>query len=59
MDLYDMDTLQANARKLLNDVHQLESESTHGREGLKIQDTYIDFEKISYVTFIFYSCYIL
>ncbi|KAF9484055.1 DNase I-like protein [Pholiota conissans] len=50
MDIYDTAALNANARKLLNDMHELELENTSGREGLKIQDTYVDFEKISYGT---------
>ncbi|KAF8961879.1 DNase I-like protein [Flammula alnicola] len=48
VDVYDVEMLQANVRKLLTDVQHLDGESTHDRGGLKIDDTYVDFEKISY-----------
>ncbi|KDR77003.1 hypothetical protein GALMADRAFT_246188 [Galerina marginata CBS 339.88] len=48
VDLYNVDELQSNVRKLFHDVDHLDGESTHERGGLKIDDTYVDFEKVSY-----------
>ncbi|PPQ69978.1 hypothetical protein CVT25_001530 [Psilocybe cyanescens] len=50
MDFYDVETLQLNARGLFDQVHDLDGESAHQRGGLKVDNTYVDFGKVSYDT---------
>ncbi|KAF9552113.1 DNase I-like protein [Agrocybe pediades] len=48
VDEYDTESLQSNIRQLFQDMDHLDGDGTHSRGSLKIEDTYVDFEKISY-----------
>lgn len=47
MDVFDPNVLLTNVRNLFNDVERLDGESTHDKGGLRVVDTYVDFEKVS------------
>ncbi|KIM41337.1 hypothetical protein M413DRAFT_146739 [Hebeloma cylindrosporum] len=48
VDLFDPNALYTNVRNLFNDVERLDGESTHEKGGLRVVDTYVDFEKVLY-----------
>ena len=50
-DVYDTEELQDSVQTLFNQVDGLQRERARDRGELKINDTYLDFEKISYVHF--------
>ncbi|KAJ3502590.1 hypothetical protein NLJ89_g8815 [Agrocybe chaxingu] len=43
---YDTEVHQQNVYKLFNDVTELDGEGAHQRGGLKVEDTFVDFDKI-------------
>jgi len=47
VDVFDPIALYTNVQKLFNDVERLDGESTHEKGGLRVLDTYVDFEKVS------------
>lgn len=49
MDVFDPNVLYTNVRNLFNDVERLDGENTHEKGGLKVMDTYVDFEKVLWV----------
>lgn len=49
VDVYDPTVLYTNVRNLFNDVERLDGESTHEKGGLRVVDTYVDFEKVLWV----------
>ena len=48
-DVYDAEELQDSAQTLFNQVNDLQRERVRDRGELKIDETYLEFEKISYV----------
>jgi hypothetical protein len=48
-DVYNADELQDSVQTLFNQVNDLQHEGVRDRGELKINDAYLDFEKISYV----------
>ncbi|KAF8909683.1 Endonuclease/exonuclease/phosphatase [Gymnopilus junonius] len=48
LDLYDLDLFRSHVHTLFHEVDHLDGESTHDRGGLKVEDTYVDFEKVFY-----------
>ena len=48
-NVYDAEELQNSVQTLFNQVNDLQRERVQDRGELKINDTYLDFEKISYV----------
>ena len=48
-DVYDAEEFQDSVQTLFNQVNDLQRERARDRGELKINDTYLDFEKISYV----------
>ena len=51
VDVYDTEELQHGVQTLFNQVDDLQRERMRDRGELKIDDTYLDFEKISYVQY--------
>lgn len=47
MDYYGTDELQSSARDLYDQVHDLDGESALHRGGLKVDNMYVDFEKVA------------
>jgi len=48
-DVYDTEELQDSVRTLFNQVDDLKSDHVHDRGELTIENTFLDFENISYV----------
>lgn len=46
IDFYDIEEYQANVRKIFNMVSRLDIEAGHEKGDLKIDDTFIDFDKV-------------
>jgi inositol polyphosphate 5-phosphatase INPP5B/F len=51
-DVYDTEELQDSVQTLFNQVYDLQRQRVRDRGELKINDTYLDFEKISYVHYL-------
>lgn len=47
MDYFDTEDLRSHVRKLFGQVHEMDGETMHQRGGLKVEGTYVDFEKVS------------
>ncbi|KAH9474443.1 Inositol polyphosphate 5-phosphatase OCRL [Psilocybe cubensis] len=50
MDYYDKNELRSSASDLFDQVHDLDGESSLHKGGLRVDNMYIDFEKIGYDT---------